>query len=289
MYSQTKAQETFLLYPQGAPGLVAQNTLEKSTTEGGVTRVSDVIEPSVSVYKPTVKTSDAVVLICPGGGYHILAIDHEGYDIAKWFNDKGVTAVVLKYRLPTDRLYSKKEIRPLEDVQTALVWIRENAKKLDINPDKVGLMGFSAGGHLAATGSTWFNKPVISKPKESVRPDFSILIYPVISFSDSLMHEGSRANLIGKNPSKEMIEAYSPDLQVTKETPPAFLVSTSDDFVKVENSISYYLACKKYDVPAQLHIYPKGGHGYALKKRNLGLVETWPDRLEEWLIANGWM
>ncbi|MEI6749381.1 MAG: alpha/beta hydrolase [Bacteroidales bacterium] len=277
--------ETIVLYADGVPGSKGIQIDEESKTTDGITRVKNVMQPALYVFQPRSKTSDAAVVICPGGGYSILAIDHEGYEIAKWFNERGVTAFVLKYRLPQENLFSDKEIRPLQDAQQAIRIVRKNAEKYGVSPDKIGIMGFSAGGHLAATASTHFEKQIgeITDPAISVRPDFSILIYPVITFNDSIVHSGSRDNLIGKNPPADKIEFFSNEKHVSKETPPTFLISTSDDFVEPENSILYFQACRKNNVPVEMHIYEKGGHGYALKKKGLGPVETWPDRLQDWM------
>lgn len=281
-------QETILLYPDYVPGAKKITIEEESITTDGITRVKHVTKPLMFIYQPQHKTTDAAVLICPGGGYGILAIDHEGYDIAQWFNSKGMTAFVLKYRLPEDELFDSAEIRPLQDVQQAFRIIRKNAMQLGVSPDKVGIMGFSAGGHLASTASTHFDIQTgeIKDESISVRPDFSILIYPVITFGDVNTHSGTRDNLIGSNATKSKIEYYSNELHVAHNTPPTFLISTSDDFVSVQNSILYYQACKMNNVSAELHIYETGGHGYALKKRNLGQVESWPERMEDWLRAH---
>jgi len=277
--------EAILLYPNGAPGFKAVQIQEDSKTTDGITRVKDITQPALYLFKPKEKTSDAAVIICPGGGYTILAIDHEGYDIAKWFNERGITAFVLKYRLPQQNLFNNSEIRPLQDAQQAIRIVRGSAEKYGVSPNKLGIMGFSAGGHLASTLSTHFQIQVgeITNSTISVRPDFSLLIYPVISFSDSITHAGTRKNLLGANPSAEKIELYSNENHVTKETPPTFLISTTDDGVPAENSILYFLACKKNSVPVEMHIYEKGGHGYALKKKERGPVETWADRMEDWL------
>lgn len=280
------AQEIIPLYPDGkVPGLKKSGIVEKSPKEGGVTRISNVTQPSITIYSPKNKTTDAAVIICPGGGYGILAYDHEGTEIAEWFNKKGMTAVVLKYRLPERENFDNVSIRPLQDAQTAIRYVRKNADKYGISKDKIGIMGFSAGGHLAATASTLFDTQVgeVTDPSVSVRPDFSLLIYPVISFDKEITHVGSKENLIGKNPSKEDEIRFSPEKQVKADTPPAFLISTTDDWVVPENSIAYFLACKKNKVPVEMHIYEKGGHGYALKDNNLGPVQSWPDRMEDWL------
>lgn len=285
----TYAQETILLYPGGAPGLKTTGAVEKALTSDGVTRISNVTQPAITIYQPKNKTTDAAVVICPGGGYAILAYDHEGTELAEWFNARGMTAVVLKYRLPERENFENVSIRPLQDAQAALRYVRKNAAKYGLAKDKIGIMGFSAGGHLAATASTLFHRQVgeITDEAVSVRPDFSLLIYPVISFDDAITHAGSKENLIGKNPEKETETLFSPDKQVQADTPPAFLVSTTDDWVVPENSIAYFLACKKNKVPVEMHIYEKGGHGYALKDRNLGPVQSWPDRMESWLRSRG--
>jgi acetyl esterase/lipase len=287
-YSQT---ETILLYPHGVPGLKGTQIQEDSKTSEGITRAKDITQPALYLYQPKIKTSDAAVIICPGGGYGILAIDHEGYDIAAWFNERGVTAFVLKYRLPQDELFENAEIRPLQDAQQAIRLVRTNAAKYGISPDKIGIMGFSAGGHLASTASTHFDTQVgeITDPAISVRPDFSLLIYPVITFTEANTHSGSRDNLVGVNASAAKIEYYSNEKHVSANTPPAFLISTADDWVSPENSIMYFQACRKNNVPVEMHIYEKGGHGYALKKRNLGPVESWPARMEDWMKARNLM
>jgi acetyl esterase/lipase len=283
--SKTYSQSEILLYQDKVPGSKGVKIGEESIKSDGITRVKDVTKPALYMYQPKNKTSDASVIICPGGGYGILAIDHEGYEIAQWFNDRGITAFVLKYRLPQDELFENAEIRPLQDAQQAIRIVRKNAVKYGIAPDKIGMMGFSAGGHLAATASTHFEEQVgeITDPAISVRPDFSLLIYPVITFTEANTHSGSRDNLIGKDASAAKVEYYSNEKHVSANTPPAFLISTTDDGVSPENSILYFQACRKNKVPVEMHIYEKGGHGYALKKRGLGQVESWPARMEDWM------
>lgn len=282
------------LYEGLAPGLKpeAAATKENAVTEkDGITRINDITVPTLTIIKPKKKTSDASVIVCPGGGYGILAWDHEGTNIGEWFASKGITAFVLKYRLPQDELFDNAEIRPLQDAQQAIRYIRQNAVKYGLSTEKVGIMGFSAGGHLAATASTHFYEQVgeIKDLKTSVRPDFSILLYPVVSFSDKITHQGSRDNLVGKNPSIEKIELYSNELQVKKDTPPAFLVHAFDDWVHVENSLNYYKALRKNAVASEMHLYDRGGHGFSMKKTNKGPVAGWPARLEEWLKLKGYM
>lgn len=290
----SNAQQIVKLYSGDALGLKKSNILKEIDSQknkNDIMLLQYVSVPTLEIIKPKIKKSETAVIICPGGGYGILAYDHEGTTIGKWFADKGITAFVLKYRLPEDDMFDNPEIRPLQDAQQALRHIRSNSKTYGVDPNKIGIMGFSAGGHLAATASTHFKTQVgeIIDDKISVRPDFSILMYPVISFSDKIGHTGSRDNLLGKNAPFDKIEYYSNELQVTKETPPAFLVHAINDWVMVENSLAYVKACKAAGVPAELHMYDKGGHGFGMKKGLKGPVSHWPERLEEWLIENKWL
>ncbi len=225
------------------------------------------------------------VIICPGGGYAMVSYINEGDEIAKWLNSIGISAFVLKYRLPSDVIMKNKTIGPLQDAQEAIRTIRRNAKKWNIAPDKVGIIGFSAGGHLAATASTLYNDTIYTSNGISARPDFSILIYPVISMEDGITHNGSKINLLGENASKELIKKYSVNYQVNENTPPTFLAhSTNDDAVPVENSINYYLALKHHKVPAEMHLYENGGHGYGLG--NFSTHNNWSKACESWLTIN---
>jgi len=245
--------------------------------------------PVLDMYAaPKEKAYGTAIIICPGGGYWGLAIKHEGAQVAAWFNSLGVTAFVLKYRLPDEAIMEDKAVGPLQDGQGAIRLVRRHAKEWNIDPNKIGVMGFSAGGHLAATISTHFNEKVY-EPKDttSARPDFSILIYPVISMDTAITHGGSRENLLGKNPSQELVKRFSNELQVNENTPPAFLIhSLDDDVVPVENSIRYALALKKFSVPGELHIYEKGGHGYGLGRTN-GTESSWPESCKKWMKARG--
>jgi acetyl esterase/lipase len=255
------------------------------------TRVRNISNPTLDYYPaPASKSNGTAVIICPGGSYRALAYRHEGYQVAAWLNEMGITAFVLKYRLPNDSIMTDKTIGPLEDGQEAIRLVRRHAKEWNIDPGKIGIMGFSAGGHLASTLSTHFNEKVYQiSDTTSARPDFSLLIYPVISMDSAITHKGSRENLLGKNPSKELVNRFSNELQVTQFSPPAFLVHSIDDnVVPVQNSINYALALKKYNIPAELHIYEKGGHGYGLG-RTEDTESSWPEACRKWLKARGFL
>ena len=282
------AQKTIPLYEQVPNSKPAPNYKEKALTGAdGIIRISKVSVPEITIFQPKKSLeNNTTVIICPGGGYSILAYNKEGTEVAKILNSWGVTAIVLKYRLPSDSIMEDKSIGPLQDAQRAIQYARENAAQLKINSESIGIMGFSAGGHLASTLSTHFNKAYIDNPKNtSLRPDFSILGYPVISFTDEFAHLGSRNNLIGKNPSPELIKKFSNELQVTEKTPPAFLVLAGDDKgVSPENSIRYYEALLKVHVPAELHIYQNGGHGFGT--HNKTTKENWMQTLKHWMQHN---
>jgi len=272
------------LYAGTIPGSI-QSTVKERTivlANGGI-RISSVINPTLKKYSP-VKPNGMSVIICPGGGYTRLSIDHEGEDVAKALNEFGITGFVLKYRLPNDSIMIDKSTGPLQDAQEAIRTVRKQAAAWGLNPAKIGIMGFSAGGHLAATAATHFNMLADATIKDttSVRPDFAILLYPVISFDDSIAHKGSKTNLVGKTPTAEQVKLFSNDLQVTKNSPPAFIVHAGDDgTVPVENSIRYYQACIKNKVLAEMHLYPKGGHGFGMNNKTTN--DKWFDRLINWL------
>lgn len=280
------AQTVIPLYPGGIPNAVESENLEKADTRKTLSKVS---VPSLTVFLPKEHANGTAVLICPGGGYAGLAIEHEGYRVAEEFNKIGVTAFVLKYRLPDDRIMKNKETGPLQDALQAMRILREKADIWKINPSKTGIMGFSAGGHLASSVGTKFNSIIPGfNTQTNLRPDFMMLIYPVISFSDSLTHKGSRTNLVGINPSAEKIAAYSSERNVTPQTPPAFLVHAGNDTaVKVGNSIQFYEALLKQGVLAELHIYARGGHGFGLI--NPTTPDSWFEHCKNWMKANGWL
>ncbi|PTQ93963.1 acetyl esterase/lipase [Mucilaginibacter yixingensis] len=288
-FTTVKAQTTFNLYKDVIPGSKPVKNEEVSETEGGILRISKITVPTLTAYIPEKQDAKrTAVIICPGGGYQIVAADHEGAAIAKEFNKKGITAFVLKYRLPNEHTMQHKEIGPLQDAQQAIKTVRDSAAKWNIDPARVGIMGFSAGGHLASTAGTHFTKPVIdNKENTNLRPDFMILIYPVISFQDVYGHVGSREQLIGKNPSQEKIKEYSNELQVTSETPTTFLVHASDDnVVHPLNSILFYQALLANHIPAELHLYQTGGHGFGRYRQNT--ADEWLDRCFDWMTLNGW-
>lgn len=285
----THAQQVMPLYTDSIPNSRPTND-EETTTNNGVLIISKVSRPTLTMYLPPKQTATGTaVIICPGGGYQVLAAKHEGSDEAQEFVKQGIAAFVLKYRIPDDATMPGKEIGPLQDAQQAIKTVREHASGWNINPKQIGIMGFSAGGHLASTAGTHYTKAFIANPNNtSLRPDFMILIYPVISFQDSLAHMGSRENLIGKNASKEKVDLYSNERQVTGDTPPAFLLhATDDDVVKVENSIAFYEALVQHKVPAELHIYQSGGHGFGmnLPKRK----DQWMETCLSWMTLNGWL
>jgi len=280
------AQEVLPLWSGEVPNQLV--TDEKEIVENeDLLWIRNVQVPTLEVYLPTKRQATGrAVIICPGGGYLGLAYDWEGVDIAKWFNAKGIAAFVLKYRLPGSKSLIAPHKAPLMDAQRAIRMVRKQASQWNVDQDNIGIMGFSAGGHLASTLATQHDteqKEYDALDAISARPDFAILIYPVITMADEYTHMGSRTNLLGAAPHDEMKVLYSNELQVDKNTPPTFLVHSSDDrTVPVMNSILFYQALQKNNIYSEMHIYPKGGHGYSLA---LGekYLDTWTDRLSDWL------
>jgi acetyl esterase/lipase len=277
-------QTSFPLYEGPIPNSIAVADEEISETrENGMLIISKVTQPTLTAYFPEPeKATGQAIIICPGGGYWILAAGHEGADVAKAFTEKGITAFVLKYRLPNDLNMQDKTIGPLQDAQRALQLVRERAGEYLIKPNQIGMMGFSAGGHLAATAGTQFNREVIDNPNgTSLRPDFLILVYPVISLDPEIGHSGSSQNLLGKNPDQELIELFSNEKQVSAKTPPTFLVHAKDDPVKIENSYLFQNALIKHQVPVATQFYDEGGHGFGM--HNPKSTIKWMDEVEKWL------
>ena len=270
----TASEKIELLWPAGAPGAKGQAENDK---------------PTLTICLPRAdKAVGTAVVICPGGGYGHLAMSYEGVDVAHWFNSLGVAGIVLRYR-HAGTGYAHPA--PLDDAQRAIRAVRAHAAEWKIKPDRIGIMGFSAGGHLASTAGTHFDKghsdaadPV---QHENCRPDFMILAYPVISFTTEFTHTGSLKNLLGPNPDPKLVESLSNEKQVTPETPPTFLFHTdADGGVAPENSVLFYLALRRAKVPAELHIYEKGPHGVGLAAK-LPATSSWPDRLADWMRGRG--
>jgi acetyl esterase/lipase len=250
----------------------------------------DISRPTIAAYKPAKQDPKrAAVIIFPGGGYRGVSILKEGYDVARAFNEMGVTAFVVKYRTPSDKHMKDKRVGPLQDAQQAVATVRRDAAKWQIDPARIGVMGFSAGGHLAATTGTMFKTPVLPQWRSAdVRPDFLMLIYPVITFADASAHSGSRKNLLGDSPSAADTQRFSAELAVSSETPPTFLIHAADDAtVPFANSIRFFEALQTNKIPAQLMVYPAGGHGYGLNNATTG--DRWIERCRQWLQSQGWI
>ena len=284
-------QETIKLYPAKIPNSKESPAYQEKIQIGGDKRryINHVKDPTLTVYFPEQgKRNGVSVIICPGGGYQMLAIDHEGVEMAKRFNEYGITAFILKYRLPNDSIMENKTIGPLQDAQRAIQLVRERSAEWKLDPGRVGIIGASAGGHLAATAGTLFNKVVIDNPQHtSLRPDYMILMYPVISF-EALAHTGSAKKLLGEDLTPENINLYSCEKQVSKETPPTFLVHAGNDKQVVpQHSILFYQALVRNEVPAELHIYEKGGHGFGL--HNTTTEEDWFLTMIHWMNTRGLM
>ena len=275
--------QTIRLWPGRAPGEKAELPPEADTTKPAdeliagrrVSRIGNVSDPTITIYRADpARNTGATVLVCPGGGYYILALDLEGTEVCEWLNSIGVNAVLLKYRVPR-REGLPAHVPPLQDAQRALGLVRHRAAELAIDPHRIGVLGFSAGGHLAAVLAN--NHDARTYPaadaadQTDCRPDFCVLIYP------------------GSLTVKEKNDALPPELPVSAtNTPPTFLAMAEDDFVRVETGLFYYLALKRANVPAEMHLYPRGGHGYGLR-RTANDVTTWPDRVADWMKASGWL
>jgi len=278
---KAEAMKPIALWPGAAPGDKGDIGEEKDTSPANedrnspnyVIRLGNVTQPTVTVYKaPADKANGAAIVVCPGGGYSILAMNLEGTEVCQFLNSIGVTAVLLKYRVPA-RKDRERYAAPLQDAQRAVGLTRHNAKEWGIDPARIGILGFSAGGHLTATllanNATRTYPELDDADKESCRPNFAVLIYPAYLTTDDLTR-------------------LAPEVKVTAETPPTFITMTQDDPVHVENALLYALALKQAKVPFELHVYPKGGHGYGLRKSD-NLVSQWPQRLQGWLSTQGWL
>ncbi len=280
-----EAQQTISLYEGDIPNSKPYPTKERwEPQDNGDTTVRLISQPTLTIFLPEKqKATGASVIICPGGGYWVASIVKEGFSVARQFNEYGVAAFVLKYRMPNDSSMINKSIAPLQDAQRAIQLVRMHAADWNVDEKKVGIMGFSAGGHLASTAATHFQHNYLENDsKINLRPDFAIFIYPVISFQDSIAHFGSRTQLIGKWPSKTLIDSFSNELQVTKQTPPTFLVHASnDDAVPVMNSIVYYEALLRNKIPVEMHLYKSGGHGFGMK--NPTTNELWMEACKSWM------
>lgn len=266
--------KTELLWPNGAPGAKGDRPEDK---------------PTLSIWLPPAEEAVGTgVVICPGGGYGFLAVDHEGRQIAEWLNSFGVAGFILEYR-HRNRGYGHPA--PLQDVQRAVRTVRARAKEFRVRPERIGVLGFSAGGHLASTAATHFDagKPDAEDPIEQVscRPDFAVLCYPVIMFDEQQTHRGSQRNLLGDNPDPALVRSLSNEKQVTAQTPPTFLFHTDEDTgVPAENSVQFYLALRRHGVPAELHIYRSGRHGLGLARGVVG-TENWSKQCEDWMRGLG--
>ena len=265
-----------VLWPKGAPLATGESEKDK---------------PNLSVYlAPEDKATGAAVVVCPGGGYGALATGHEGHDVAVFFNSHGVSAFILTYRIAP----KYRHPCPMLDVQRAIRTVRSRAAEWKVDPDRIGVMGFSAGGHLASTAVTYFDDGKADAEdavdKASCRPSFGILVYPVIVLDKPYTHKGSRQNLLGQRANDaQLVEDLSTEKRVTAKTPPCFLMHTSGDTgVPPENSIDFYLALRKVNVPAELHIYEKGGHGFGLAPKD-PVLSSWPDRLIAWMNSRGYL
>lgn len=274
----SNAQEIIPLYSNGIPN-AKPSAIQENENRGMFSNVTD---PTLQLFLPAKENATgAAVIICPGGAYGVVVYQGEGVHTAQEFAKNGIAAFVLKYRLPNDATMPDKKIGPLQDAQQAIKIVRENATQWGIDTNRVGIMGFSAGGHLASTAATHFKKAVIENPSHTnLRPDFQILIYPVISMQENLTHADSRKNLLGPDPSQEIVDQFSNELQIDASTPPAYITHAGDDkLVDADNSIFYYEALRHHNVPAEMHLFPKGGHGFVLFQK----PDNWMPEIYQWM------
>ena len=288
IFSMLMAQQEFSIYEGPVPNALPCNKEEAvSKNATGKIVIANVTSPTVTVFNPVKQDANkTAIIVCPGGGYARLASGHEGSEVAEAFNKIGVTVFVLKYRLPFDSCMTNKEMVPLQDLQQTIKLVRDRAAGFGINPAMLGVIGFSAGGHLVSTGITKFSESYIENTSNTnLRPDFAILGYPVISMDSAICHKGSRDNLLGEKAAATKLNLFSSELQVNAQTPPTFLVHASDDkSVPVENSIRFYQALIKNKVNAEIHIYQNGGHGFGL--HNATTTDAWFERATTWMRVN---
>ncbi len=257
---------------------------ETGADKGWIQKVS---HPAIQVYLPAkLKATGASLLIIPGGGYTGLTFDFEGVQQAQYFIDHGIAAFVLKYRLPSDQTMQDKSIGPLQDAEQGLRFIRLHAKEWNLDPGRVGVVGYSAGGHLAATLATHFERSYVANPERvSLRPDFLVLVYPVISMNPKITHMDSRTALLGPSPPDDLVAQFSNELHVTSETPPTLILHAADDqLVDVDNSIVFLEALRHAGVPVEAHFFEKGQHGFFLLPR-----DRWQGTIMDWITSNGWL
>ncbi|MBO0330222.1 alpha/beta hydrolase [[Muricauda] lutisoli] len=284
-------QTTMPLWPNTIPNQKETNEQEVvEHTEDGIIWITNVQKPTLEVYLPAKKNATGqAVVIFPGGGYHGLAYDWEGTDIAKTLTVKGIAGIVVKYRLPWSKSIAKgKNVVPLQDAQRAIRIVKSNAEEWNISEDKVGIMGFSAGGHLASSLGTHYDDKVYERQDDaddiSARPNFMALIYPVITLGVPSTHTGSRVSLVGENPTDDAVDYLSNEKHVDAETPPTFLLhAMDDDVVPVANTILFFDALKAHNVPATMHVYPTGGHGFSLALTDEKL-KNWMNLFFDWMV-----
>jgi acetyl esterase/lipase len=291
-FNVSHAKDEAPLYPGPIPNAIdAPDNETLRDPKEPFTFLLNTSRPTVTIYLPSAaKLPTPAVVIFPGGSYRGTSILKEGYQVAEAFNQMGVAAFVVKYRTPDDIHMHNRTTAPLQDAQQAIRLVRANASKWHIDPHRVGIVGFSAGGHLAATASLFYESPVLPGPKgetpQDLRPDFSVLVYPVISMTNELTHELSRSNLLGPNFTPEAVARYSMERNVTAQSPPMFLVHAVDDkAVPVGNTLSLFEALIAHGVTAEMHIYPRGGHGFGLV--NATTEDRWIDRCRNWLASQG--